>query len=219
MTGFEIIDNSGITVRNNYITKTSGNLVLSNIENSDNILVSRNFFQIGSYSTCLRVVEGCQNIKVDRNIFHGTSQSLLHTSQSFSMSASPVQSALFKNNVSEHKNNFHYADVFNNIFYNPNGSGIQGSNNTLLNNFTTFTNMFVGWPSANGYSFDSRFQLAPGSPAIGAGNDGLDCGVFSGDFPYKLSGIPDIPLTYELNVPENATGGSMDVNIKVRAEN
>ena len=113
------------------------------------------------------------------------------------------------------------------------GQGTGTNNSYLYNVFTSSStgfgptnttgvsssSIFVGIPSSNGYSFDGRYQLQPGSPAAGAGEGGVDCGVFAGSLPYKLSGIPDIPLIYELNVPQNATGGSMDVNIKVRAEN
>ena len=95
--------------------------------------------------------------------------------------------------------------------------------NTQTNNIHTSaspTNVFVGVPSSNGYSFDARWQLTPTSVARGAADDGGDCGVFGGADPYRLSGIPDHPFIYELNVPNAGTnGGGIDINIKVRSEN
>ncbi|MCB0572459.1 MAG: hypothetical protein KDC66_21975 [Phaeodactylibacter sp.] len=80
--------------------------------------------------------------------------------------------------------------------------------------------IFVGYPNANGHSFDLRFQLAPGSPAAGAGMSGVDCGVFGGPRPYKASGIYNRPLIYELDAgQEGQQGGNLNVTIKVRSEN
>jgi len=71
---------------------------------------------------------------------------------------------------------------------------------------------------------DKYFQLAPGSPAIGAGvpngSTAVDCGAFGGPNPYKLSGIPAIPSIYELQVPAIIISGSnMQINIKSRSNN
>lgn len=65
---------------------------------------------------------------------------------------------------------------------------------------------------------DAYYQLASGSPAIGAGLAGEDCGAFGGLYPYKLSGLPDIPAIYEATVPAvgNTTTG-MNVNIKSKS--
>lgn len=79
---------------------------------------------------------------------------------------------------------------------------------------------FVGYPTQGGYTFDSRFQLKPTAPAKNAATHGGDCGIFGGSDPYKLGGLPNIPIIYELNVPSSAPGGStLNINIKARSEN
>ena len=64
-----------------------------------------------------------------------------------------------------------------------------------------------------------RYSLAPNSPAIGAGYNGVDCGIFGGPTPYELSGLPSRPWIYELMAPPATTNGAgpMPVVVKVKA--
>jgi hypothetical protein len=78
--------------------------------------------------------------------------------------------------------------------------------------------VFVGTGSP-----DAQWQLKAGSPAIGTGfgstpQDPVDAGMFWGDKPYKLSGIPGMPVIYEINV--QAVGSNSDpikVTLKVKS--
>ena len=68
---------------------------------------------------------------------------------------------------------------------------------------------------------DNGYGLAPGSPAIGIGVNGGDCGVFSydtGGYPYVLSGMPAIPAIYEATV-EPIVGSTLPVTIKASSHN
>jgi len=104
--------------------------------------------------------------------------------------------------------------VSNNVFF----TGTPGTDEN--GNIYGATNVFVGYPTQGSYSFDSRWQLAQNSPALGAGVDGVDCGIFDGQYPYKLSGILSRPLIYELTVPPYVPDGSdLNITVKVRAEN
>ncbi len=69
------------------------------------------------------------------------------------------------------------------------------------------------------YSADGQFILGAGSPASGAGVNGVDCGVFGGS--YRLSGIPNIPNIYEFTVPNTGytNDGGIPVNIKIKSNN
>ena len=62
-------------------------------------------------------------------------------------------------------------------------------------------NICKGYPTQGALTFDNRYELKAGSPAIGAGVGGIDCGAFGGETPYKLSGIPFVPLIYQVNAP------------------
>ena len=61
-------------------------------------------------------------------------------------------------------------------------------------------------------------ELKAGSPAIGGGVSGADCGAFGGPAPYVLSGVPNLPHIYEADVPASATSDSgLQVSIKVKS--
>jgi len=67
-------------------------------------------------------------------------------------------------------------------------------------------------------STDGKWQLKAGSPAIGAGVGGIDCGAFGGLGPYILSGLPTGPVIYQLNVSSHSvTGNKLPVTIKVKS--
>ena len=64
------------------------------------------------------------------------------------------------------------------------------------------------------------YRLKEGSPAIGYGTGGYDCGVFSGAFPYVLSGRPRyIPYIYDAVIPNQPTDGKLNVTLKIKSQN
>jgi hypothetical protein len=101
---------------------------------------------------------------------------------------------------------------------------ITGTGNTFLNNINnaTATSIYEVDPFAvnptTGFTSDTRWRLKSGSPAIGAGYDGVDCGAFGGTSPYVIAGIPAIPAIYELRT--NSVGvESINIKAKVRSNN
>ncbi len=77
------------------------------------------------------------------------------------------------------------------------------------------TNLFIG-PTGN--TTDTQWRLKAGSPAIGAGINGEDCGMYGGNTPYRPSGIqvgqPTInSFTTPASVQQNGT-----LNVKVSAK-
>lgn len=110
---------------------------------------------------------------------------------------------------------------------------LNGSGNTFYNNLTNGTqvpegngnqrnvnmnDVFVCYSTCTGFSTDARYMLKDGSPAIGAGLYGEDCGIFGGDSPYILSGMPNIPSIYQLSVPGTATQNNLlKVTIKAKS--
>ncbi|MBR7166322.1 MAG: hypothetical protein IKD38_01100 [Bacteroidaceae bacterium] len=58
------------------------------------------------------------------------------------------------------------------------------------------------------------FQLIEGSPAIGAGEGGIDCGVLAGVYKFVPYGRPrNIPVIKKLVVPDSPTNGEINVTI------
>lgn len=104
-----------------------------------------------------------------------------------------------------------------NIIFNNNvGTGTQfptGNGNQQNKAWNTIFNL-TG-------SYDGKYALKAGSPAIGAGVSGIDAGIFGGATPYRLSGIPSVPTIYALTSPQGTTpvGNSVQINLSTRSNN
>jgi len=86
------------------------------------------------------------------------------------------------------------------------------ANNNKAN--VSATALFVGDATE---STDGKWQFAAGSPALGAGEGGIDCGAYGGPKPYILSGLPVGPVIYELNVGSYVRpDGKLPMTIKVK---
>jgi hypothetical protein len=109
----------------------------------------------------------------------------------------------------------------NNIYHHPTNSTTSSDS---FDNILTGDDLFIDNTDSR-YSSDGSYILKSGSPAIGAGINGVDCGIFyevdGVDAGYKLSGIPDIPNIYEFNVPITGYSSSsgLQINIKVKSNN
>lgn len=80
--------------------------------------------------------------------------------------------------------------------------------------------VFVGYPTIGDYSEDARWQLADFSPAIDAGSNGEDCGMYGGSTPYVLSGIPWIPTITYISAPsQTSPSAGLEVHIKAQSRN
>jgi hypothetical protein len=101
-------------------------------------------------------------------------------------------------------------DVCNNISI---GSHFGTANNNKAN--VSEGSLFLGTLSE---STDGSWQLKTASPAIGAGEGGIDGGAFGGPHPYILSGVPTGPVIYQLNVSSfSTTDNKLPVTIKVKS--
>lgn len=113
-------------------------------------------------------------------------------------------------------------------------NGISGGTNTFFNNiFLGFELNLAGSGNMFGISFnglfitspttpDETYQLANSSPAIGVGQGGVDCGMFGGNTPYILLGLPPIPVIEQFEVTADSTTFNQNLiklNLRVRANN
>jgi hypothetical protein len=93
------------------------------------------------------------------------------------------------------------------------GAGTQfGTSNGNQQN-VSMTGMFVGGTA----STDGAFRLAAGSPAIGAGESGVDAGAYGGGTPYRIAGIPSVPTIYQYS--QSVTGNTLNATISTRSNN
>ena len=109
---------------------------------------------------------------------------------------------------------FNNCNIEYNISVSPIISSAGGGNTFGSGNLTrTWAQVaFLSSPSSDG-----SYQLGASSVAIGAGNSGVDCGAFGGDYPYKLSGIAPIPNIYALSIAPIAAGAS-SISVTVTAK-
>jgi hypothetical protein len=178
----------------------------------DNIVLTQ------SYVSVVQITNEAQNFQMTNNVVDNTS-----TGYCFTMGS--TSSATITNNIfgtihfaynSVYRNNIatgtpaagtsyfegYYSVVTNNI-----GADNQyGSSNGNQSNID-MTTVFEGFTT----STDAQWRLKPGSPAIGAGLNGVDCGVFGGPDPYVLSGMPSIPAIWFMNI--NGT----EVSVKAKS--
>lgn len=147
---------------------------------------------------------------------------------------SPSTELFISNNVIWGPINTYYTIHTNNILldgtYN-NGTGDQTHNN--LCNATQYPvtgqfhqnnqqNIAMNTVFVNSTKYiDNGYFLKEGSPAIGAGLSGGDCGVFSDDSgatPYLLSGIPGIPAIFDVAVKPMGVS-TIPITIKAKSNN
>lgn len=106
----------------------------------------------------------------------------------------------------------------NNVFSNINSIGSSTGQNNLLN--ITISNVFVTADLTYGsYNPTNNFKLAAGSPAIGAGTGGTDCGIYGGATPFKDGAIPFNPHIRVAEIPSVTNpNGNLDVHFEVSAQ-
>ena len=81
-----------------------------------------------------------------------------------------------------------------------------------------FTEIFIDYPDGANTSPDAMYELKAGSDAQGHGVGGIDCGIFDGDFPYVLSGMPPIPRFYEADISSAGTSEGLRVSFKAKSQ-
>lgn len=67
---------------------------------------------------------------------------------------------------------------------------------------------------------EEKYKLKEGSAALGYGINGVDCGVFDGQYPYVLSGRPRfVPYIYDAQIPNTPTDGKLNITLKIKSQN
>lgn len=110
-------------------------------------------------------------------------------------------------------------------------NGFTGGNITYAYNIGTATQFPIGNGNQQNISWntifkltgswDGKYMLATGSPALAAGFGGIDCGIFGGSNPYHLSGIPPFPTIYSLSSPQGPIplGNTIQIDVSTRTNN
>ncbi len=226
-TYYAIICNStnGIIIKRNLFTMPLNSINYIQLNGtSTNITISQNYADagyVGYVRTFLIVGASCSDILIYNNHFglYGSASYLL-----FNISVSAINVSVFNNilNATIGSVGFGSANVYNNILKGGAVSGGSSISNNLCNatqfpnangniQNVNMSNEFVG-----GSSTDGQWQLKAGAQAIGAGLNGVNCGMFGGDFPYVLSGIPAIPSIYSFIAPGLIKSNTTSINLQVQ---
>lgn len=144
-----------------------------------------------------------------------------NTSSTLSFAA--VENNLFLEDVnvstSTYRNNIWLPQVSSNISV---SAGVREFNLTLTVDLGTENNNQIITGSSDLYSTDGstdgKWQIKSDSEFLTAGKEGTEPGPFGGNNPYELSGVPNIPIIYELTTTGIATDSEgLPVTIKVKA--
>jgi hypothetical protein len=217
---------SNVIIARNSFFLDGGNMIIL-AANVENVSITQNYtYQIQTLSGSIIA----NNILISNNFIQNV------------IDLNSLSNAIISNNVIRaYLTNVYYSQIKNNIMYENHGGDFLCVNNTgnyvaynlaagaLVSGGTygpgnvgnvNMANVFVGYPTQGSYSTDGKWQLKAGGPAIGAGEGGIDCGIFGGPLPYVLSGLPAIPRIYEAVVPTaGSTSSGLPVIIKAKSQN
>lgn len=212
--GYVNIYENNLVIKRNYIHGSYG-LVIN--ANQSNILIVQNYMLSNSSYGTVDLAGGCSNIIISNNYIENT----YSTSPCIDMNVSA--SAVITNNVLKNTTNLNNATFNNNIIISGTYNAANTSAENNLCNATqipagmgnqqnvTMANVFVGTGSTDG-----QWKLKAGSPALAAGLNGEDCGMFGGNDPYVLSGVPAIPAIFYFSAPSSGSG-TLPVRVKIKS--
>ncbi len=215
------VETSNISIlRNAPITIGGQAFFISLSTGISNINISQN------HNTVVLASGACSNVLVTNNsLGYGTTaptyfsnQQILFYNNIFLNSAScAFNGQLLANNIRVGNSALTFGagtTLSNNIDASGTTNAVFGTTNGNLGNLT-FAQVFV-----SSGSFDGQWRLRTGSPAIGAGIGGIDCGIFGGSTPYVLSGLPAIPaLTRLFTTGTGSNTTPLQVTISIESKN
>jgi len=215
-TGYIYINTSNLLITRNYISG-AGYPIYGQAANLGNIVITQNYIQGSAYySQAIYFPYAANNILITNNYIQGYVSSGTNFAGIFENNVVFGYIALYnttlKNNIltGSYGNFTNYNCIYtNNISYNSDFGTANGNQANVV-----MSNVFAGTATTN----DGYFKLKAGSPALGAGENGVDCGMYGGPFPYILSGMPNIPSIYYFNAP-SIPSNTINVAIKAKSHN
>jgi hypothetical protein len=204
---------NNLTFERNHFPYGNSSAIYAQVNCSD-ILILNNYFETYYGYQSINLSQVHSNILIANNYFNG----YVTVGGSFS--------GIFANNIFNYPITIYNSTLVNNIAlhtatlsncvvtYNIGNSTQFGDQNGNQQNVSQ-TDLFVG---PTGTSTDGQWVLKVGSPAIGTGEGGTDIGIFGGEYPYILSGLPPIPAIYSLDA-QSLPSNTLDVNLKAKSHN
>jgi hypothetical protein len=221
--GDVVINGSDVVFARNKIPYYHDHIMLAQNNSVINCVITQNYCSaIASSTTYFNPV----NVLISNNYidswisFHGNSSCVIFNN------LIGIKCVVYNSII---KNNIHYGSSSSGDGFNENTNNVFEYNMTTkstiipgVGNVSDIVpeDIFVDYDGSLDYSTDGKWQLKEGSAAIGAGENGVDCGMFGGTSPYVLSGMPAVPHIYEAIVPTSGSAASgLPVTIKVKSQN
>ncbi len=234
-----VINTSEIILEGNFIVSSEANnkLINFNSPNVNNIVIQNNYIEnnntitgssSSSFAYCIvALTDGVNNVIIRNNYINVMPYIWSSVERKKAFELGPGFSGIIENNVIRGHNTLTNVIFNNNIVREGNVTATYNvSMNHNIGNSTQFgsaegnqSNVNMANVFLNTGSTDGQWQLRPGSPAIGAGVNGTDCGMFGGAQPWKLSGIPSIPAVYKLELNVDNANQILEVEMSVKSHN
>jgi len=205
----------GMTIESWTTVNTSGITLEKNKIGSIGFNGGNSHVLIRNYISDINIVS-TNNILIANNIIYRTGSNIYPSISMNNSSATLlnniflgyvyITNSIFRNNIQP---NISAPDCFiptNSVVENNIGASTQFGN---LNGNQQNVDMSTVFESTG--STDGMYMLKTGSPALGAGAGGVDCGAFGGNYPYVLSGMVSGPSVWYLNMDET------DVTVKAKS--
>ncbi|MCF8298579.1 MAG: hypothetical protein K9J13_13610 [Saprospiraceae bacterium] len=216
------IDDDNIIIKRNFI---GNNGILVN-DNNFNIMILQNYISCNSYyESSIEVETNCSNVFIQNNFIHRGTAGYQNALIIAGTSTAIISNNYIRGNIEIRNSNF-----TNNIL---SWGGIISSNSSYHKNIGNSTQFPIDTANSvfnlqnidmatvfeeTAASSDGKKILKAGSPAIGYGVGGVDCGIFGGSDPYVLSGIPAIPAIYFFTAPSSGSSSTgLPVNVKIKS--
>ena len=218
------VNESNIVIRRNYLDMTgpsgySPNTIRIN-SGKNNIIIEQNFLELKTNGGPTIKLEGNNTGIVINNNFifqsAGTQAINVPSTSTAQISNNVIAGSMIINNSNVHNNIMTGGGITQTscIFTNNIGNSTQFSEPDNLQNIDMNLVFDATEPSRDG-----KYRLINdvSNPALGYGMFGVDCGMFGGNSPYMLSGIPPVPAVFFFYTsPSGSEGLGLPSSIKVK---
>ncbi|HXH18569.1 MAG TPA: hypothetical protein VNJ07_05755 [Chitinophagales bacterium] len=191
---------NNILIKNNYFEMSAYYYYVSNYNNSS-FTYRNNIFVIRSNNNAYPMCYQCNSVLYENNIFWMTDAAYTD------ITAQNCTSCVFNNNIIYNSSGATMTAI-GSI-----GNGVSGANN-IMNQDPQFVNFNV----ANGYTISENYQISNASPGNNAGTDGMDIGLFGGNYNWENRKYPKtFPHQEVLNVINGSVPQGTPVNVNLKA--
>lgn len=200
-------ENSNIPANNIIISQNFGLKISINYP-STGILITNNFIGDNGYSG---------DATTGNCLYSNPNAIILVQNNIFRRGKITASNSNFTNNIMVFGQFEGAGNLYSNNICNETQFGTANGNKSNI----SMAAVFVG--AGTGITSEGQWQLKAGSPAINAGygstaQNPIDCGIYSGQNPYIVAGMPPMPVVYSFEVqPIGSNTDPIDVKVKVKS--